>query len=87
MKNVLVVEDDKSISDLLEIHLTDLNCTVTKAMDGEEGLREALNKNYDLIVLDLMLPKLNGLEICKEVRKKDDYTPIINAHFKIRRDR
>jgi len=77
MKNVLVVEDDKSIADLLEIHLTDLNCTVTKAMDGDEGLREALNKNYDLIVLDLMLPKLNGLEICKEVRKKDDYTPIL----------
>jgi len=77
MKNVLVVEDDKSIADLLEIHLTDLNCTVTKALDGDEGLREALNKNYDLIVLDLMLPKLNGLEICKEVRKKDDYTPIL----------
>ena len=77
MKNVLVVEDDKSIADLLEIHLTDLNCTVTKTMDGAEGLREALNKNYDLIVLDLMLPKLNGLEICKEVRRKDDYTPIL----------
>ncbi|MCH8032728.1 MAG: response regulator transcription factor [Bacteroidetes bacterium] len=77
MKNVLVIEDDKSIADLLEIHLTDLNCTVTKVLDGDEGLREALNKNYDLIVLDLMLPKLNGLEICKEVRKKDDYTPIL----------
>ncbi len=77
MKNVLVVEDDKSIADLLEIHLTDLNCTVTKTLDGAEGLREALNKNYDLIVLDLMLPKLSGLEICKEVRRKDDYTPIL----------
>jgi DNA-binding response OmpR family regulator len=77
MKNVLVVEDDKSISDLLEIHLTDLNCKVTKIFDGEKGLKDALSEQYDLIVLDLMLPKLDGLEICKEVRKKDFYTPIL----------
>ena len=57
MKNVLVVEDDKSISDLLKIHLTDLNCEVTQAYDGEDGLRHALNDQYDLIVLDLRLPK------------------------------
>ena len=77
MKNVLVVEDDKSISDLLKIHLTDLNCEVTQAYDGEDGLRHALNDQYDLIVLDLMLPKLDGLEICKEVRRKDNYTPVL----------
>ena len=77
MKNVLVVEDDKSISDLLKIHLTDLNCEVTQAYDGEDGLRHALNDQYDLIVLDLMLPKLDGLEICKEVRRKDVYTPVL----------
>ncbi len=77
MKNVLVVEDDKSISDLLKIHLTDLNCEVTQAYDGEDGLRHALNDQYDLIVLDLMLPKLDGLEICKEVRRKDIYTPVL----------
>ena len=77
MKNVLVVEDDKSIADLLEIHLKDLSCKVTKALDGEAGLKEALSENYDFIVLDLMLPKLDGLEICKEVRRKDIYTPIL----------
>jgi DNA-binding response OmpR family regulator len=77
MKKVLVVEDDKSISDLLKIHLTDLNCEVTQASDGEEGLKHALNDQYDLIVLDLMLPKLDGLEICKEVRRKDIYTPVL----------
>ncbi len=77
MKNVLVVEDDKSIADLLEIHLKDLSCKVTKAFDGEAGLKEALSENYDFIVLDLMLPKLDGLEICKEVRRKDIYTPIL----------
>lgn len=77
MKKVLVVEDDKAISDLIEIHLLDLDCTVTKAMDGGAGLKLALSNNFDLIVLDIMLPKLDGLEICKEVRKKDIYTPIL----------
>ncbi len=77
MKQVLVIEDDKSISDLIEIHLIDLNCQVTKAFDGEKGLKLALENNYDLIVLDLMLPKLDGLEICKEVRKQEIYTPIL----------
>lgn len=77
MKNVLVIEDDKSISDLIEIHLKDLNCKVTKAYDGETGLNYALNESYQLIVLDLMLPKLDGLEICKQVRKNDIYTPIL----------
>jgi len=77
MKKVLVVEDDKSIAELLEIHLKDLNCEVSLASDGETGLDNALNKQFDLIVLDLMLPKLSGLEICKELRKKDDYTPIL----------
>lgn len=77
MKNVLVIEDDKSISDLLEIHLKDLGCEVTKAYDGETGLKFALNESYQLIVLDLMLPKLDGLEICKQVRKNDIYTPVL----------
>jgi two-component system alkaline phosphatase synthesis response regulator PhoP len=77
MKNVLVIEDDKSIADLIEIHLKDMNCTVTKCYDGDDGLSKALKENYDLIVLDLMLPTLGGLEICKEIRKEDDYTPIL----------
>ncbi|MFO7447564.1 MAG: response regulator transcription factor [Ignavibacteriaceae bacterium] len=77
MKNVLVVEDDSAISDLLEIHLKDLSCTVTKAYDGEKGLEFALSNPYDLIVLDIMLPKADGLEILKEIRKKENYTPVM----------
>lgn len=77
MKKVLVIEDDKSIADLLEIHLKDLNCEVTNLQDGGEGLKTATSETFDLIVLDLMLPKVDGLEICKEVRKKDIYTPIL----------
>ena len=77
MKKVLVIEDDKSLSDLLEIHLKDLNCDVKTILDGGEGLNTATTENFDLIVLDIMLPKVDGLEICKEVRRKDIYTPIL----------
>lgn len=77
MKKVLVIEDDKAISDLIDIHLQDLGCETVKSYDGETGLKYALNENYDLIVLDLMLPKLDGLEICKEVRKQEKYTPVL----------
>lgn len=77
MRQVLVVEDEKEISDLLEIHLLDLNCEVTKADDGKVGLDYAINNNFDLIVLDLMLPTIDGIEICKEVRKMEVYVPIL----------
>ena len=77
MRKVLVVEDEKEISDLLEIHLKDLNCEVVKADDGQEGLNHALNEQFDLLVLDIMLPSLDGMEICKEVRKREIYVPIL----------
>ena len=77
MKKVLVIEDDKSIVDLLEIHLKDLSCDVTTILDGAEGLRKATSETFDLIVLDIMLPNVNGLDICKEVRKRDIYTPVL----------
>lgn len=77
MKNVLVIEDDKNISDLLEIHLLDLDCKVTKIYDGQTGLKSALSNNYELIILDLMLPRLDGIEICKQIRKNEIYTPIL----------
>jgi two-component system alkaline phosphatase synthesis response regulator PhoP len=77
MKNVLVVEDDHSISDLIEIHLKDLNCNIVKSYDGKEGLYLATQNSYDLIVLDIMLPNVDGLQICKEVRKSENYTPIL----------
>lgn len=77
MKNVLLIEDDKSIVDLLQIHLKDLNCNVTSLLDGKEGLRKALTDEFDLIVLDIMLPNISGFEICKEIRKKLIYTPVM----------
>ena len=77
MKKVLIIEDDKEISSLLEIHLTDLNCEITKQFDGLKGLKEAKEKDFDLIVLDIMLPGMDGFEICKELRKQEINTPIL----------
>jgi len=77
MKKVLIIEDDKEISGLLEIHLSDLNCEIFKEFDGLKGFNEAKGKNFDLIVLDIMLPNMDGFEICKELRKQEINTPIL----------
>lgn len=77
MKKVLVVEDDPNIVTLLEIHLQDLDCEVDKAMDGKVGLEKGLNNSYDLILLDVMLPYKDGIEICRTLRAKDVRTPIL----------
>ncbi len=77
MKKVLIIEDDKEISNLLEIHLKDLNCEVDRCFDGVTGLNNAKKYRYDLIVLDIMLPELDGFEVCKELRKAENQTPIL----------
>ena len=77
MKKVLIIEDDREISDLLEINLKDLDCEATKAFDGKTGLNIALSNQFDLIVLDIMLPEKDGLEVCKDIRKTENLTPIL----------
>lgn len=76
MKKVLIIEDDKEIVNLLEIHLNDIDCKVIKAYNGNDGLDLALTKKPDLIILDISLPEKNGLDVCKEIRLKQN-TPII----------
>lgn len=76
MKKVLIIEDDKEIVNLLEIHLNDIDCKVIKAYNGNDGLHLALTKKPDLIILDISLPEKNGLDVCKEIRLKQN-TPII----------
>lgn len=76
MKQILIIEDDAEIIKLLEIHLTDLIYKTSKAMDGAEGLKMALENDYDLILLDLTLPSMDGVEICKKLRAKKN-TPVI----------
>lgn len=76
-KKVLVVDDEKSILTLLQYNLQQAGFEVITAMDGEEGKNLALTENPDLIVLDLMLPKIDGLDVCKQLRQQRNFTPIL----------
>jgi DNA-binding response OmpR family regulator len=76
-RNVLVIEDQQDIAELVKLHVKDLNCHVKLAFDGIAGLAEAESGQYDLIILDLMLPGIDGLEVCKRVRARSRYTPIL----------
>jgi DNA-binding response OmpR family regulator len=76
-RNVLVIEDDLDIAQLLKIHLAELSCAVKLAMDGVVGLAQAEANQYDLIILDIMLPGMDGLEVCRRLRAKTNYTPIL----------
>jgi len=76
-RKILVIEDDKDIAHLVELHLKDAGHEVDLAFDGRSGLELALSKQYDLIILDIMLPGVDGLEICKRVRTASAYTPIL----------
>ena len=76
-KRVLIVEDDQDIAHLVALHLKDIDCEVETVVDGRAGLDRAENGDQDLIILDLMLPGIDGLEICRRVRSHSDYTPIL----------
>ncbi|MEL6192544.1 MAG: response regulator transcription factor [Bacteroidota bacterium] len=77
MKKILIIEDDPAIVDLLEIHLKDMHFQVDKSYHGGEGLQTALKGMHDLIILDIMLPEVDGIEICRTLRAKEVRTPII----------
>lgn len=76
-KRVLIVEDDAHIAELLRLHLHDEGFEVVHAADGNEGLRLLEGGGWDALVLDLMLPGVDGLEICRRARTMARYTPII----------
>lgn len=76
-KKVLVVDDEQSIITLLQYNLEQSGFQVITAMDGEEGRDLAISENPDLILLDLMLPKLDGIEVCKQLRQQKISTPIM----------
>ena len=77
MRKVLIIEDDQQIVELLEIHLQDMDCQLAKAYDGQKGLELALAESHDLIILDLVLPSMDGLEICRRLRGKEVNSPIL----------
>ncbi len=69
-KKILIIEDEEAIADLEKDYLELSDFDVTIKADGESGLEEALGHDYDLIILDLMLPGLDGFEVCKRIREK-----------------
>ena len=74
---ILIVEDEKGITDFLKQGLEEEGYTITLANNGADGLELALNHSFDLILLDWMMPKLSGLEVCRAYRKTNTTTPIL----------
>ncbi len=76
-KRVLIVEDEKNIVDILSFNLSREGYDTLEALDGKTGLQLALEQDPDLILLDLMLPEMNGFDVCRTLRKQGRTTPII----------
>jgi len=74
---VLVIEDNRDLAHIVAMHLGDLNMKVDKSYNGKDGFQLAVKNNYDLILLDIMMPGMNGIEVCRELRSKKIHTPII----------
>ncbi|WP_339878920.1 response regulator transcription factor [uncultured Algoriphagus sp.] len=77
MKKVLIVEDDPNISQLIQIHLKDLGYEIKVKNNGREGFESANANSFDLIILDIMLPEMDGIAICQRLRALDNFTPIL----------
>lgn len=69
MKTILIVDDEKPISDIIAFNLENEGYAISKAFDGEEAIEQFEKVQPDLVILDLMLPKMDGLEVCREIRK------------------
>ena len=76
-RRILVVEDDADIADILQLNLSDEGYLVDWAGDGETGLDKLNSGNYDALILDIMLPGIDGLEVCRRARAMPRYTPIV----------
>ncbi|MCD7739974.1 MAG: response regulator transcription factor [Candidatus Gastranaerophilales bacterium] len=76
-QKLLIADDDDEIRELLEFDLSHSGYSVDSAKDGEEALQMALTNNYDLILLDVMMPKINGFDVCKNIRISKPYIPIL----------
>ncbi|MGP3778998.1 response regulator transcription factor [Halanaerobium saccharolyticum] len=76
-KKILLIEDDKNIFELVKAMFNSYNTEVVFKKDGKSGYKEAMGNDYDLILLDIMLPEMDGWEICKKLKEKKVYTPII----------
>jgi DNA-binding response OmpR family regulator len=76
-KRILVIEDERDIAELIRLHLDDLGYSVTITGDGNTGLRRASASSWDLVILDLRLPGIDGLEICRRLRQNSSSVPVL----------
>ena len=76
-RKLLIVDDDNEIRELLEFDLAQSGYHVDTASDGMEGLNKALNNYYDIVLLDVMMPKMNGYDVCKNIRKTKPDLPVL----------
>lgn len=76
-KRILIVDDDDEIRELLEFDVSQSGYFVDTAKDGLEGLNKVLNNTYDLVLLDVMMPKMNGFDVCKNIRQAKLSIPVL----------
>lgn len=76
-RSILIIEDEPAIVTLIKFNLEKEGYKTDVAYDGEEGIEKLGENTYDLVVLDLMLPKVNGIDVCKRVRQEENFTPIL----------
>lgn len=77
MKKIILIEDETSVVSFIKKGLQELGYEISVAFDGSTGIRLVEDNDFDLIILDIMLPDTNGLEVCKEIRKKNKTVPIL----------
>lgn len=77
MKEVIIIEDEKDIAELIELHLEDLDCKVKMFHNGQEGHDYAQKHPFDLMILDINLPGMNGIDICRKLRAEKVNSPIL----------
>ena len=75
--NLLIVEDNADIASLIQLHAKDIDCTADIAANGKQALEMFKQNNYQLVILDLMLPEVDGLEVCRQLRASTSYVPIL----------
>jgi DNA-binding response OmpR family regulator len=76
-RKILLIEDNPEIAHLVTLHLADQGMSVTHSAEGNEGLQQAVSGKFDLVILDLMLPGMDGMDICRAIRARDTYTPVL----------
>ena len=82
-KNILLIEDNTDIANLITVNLCNQHMQVDHVPEGESGLDKALKGDYQLVILDLMLPGIDGMDICRIMRSKNIYTPVLMVTAKV----